>query len=105
MYSEQIRHQIAQTLQLPLESVTNQEKLSNLLTDSIALIEAMIDLQELFGIQLVHENMRGILTVEDLLKLIVCKLGGPSEIDFSDPSLLAMYEIALKEDDSFQDAA
>jgi len=79
--------------------------LSNLLTDSIALVEAMIDLQEHFGIQLVHEDMRGLQTVEDLLDLLIFKLGGPAEIDFSDPSLLAMYEMALKEDGSFQTAA
>jgi hypothetical protein len=71
----------------------------------MALIEAMIELQELYGIHLVHEDMRELQTVGDLIKLVRSKLGGSSEIDFSDPSLLAMYEIALNHEGPFRDAA
>ena len=92
-------------MHLPVASVTDGELLSNLVTDSMALIETMIEVQELYGIQLVHQDMRELDTVGDLINLLRSKTGGSSEIDFLDPSLLAMYEIAIPHAARLQDAA
>jgi hypothetical protein len=71
----------------------------------MALIETIIEVQELYGIQLVHQDMRELDTVGDLINLLHSKMTGSSQVDFSDPSLLAMYEIAIPHSTTMQDAA
>jgi acyl carrier protein len=92
-------------LRLPVASVTDNQPLANLVTDSMALIETIIEVQELYGIQLVHQDMRELDTVGDLINLLHSKMTGSSQVDFSDPSLLAMYEIAIPHSATMQDAA
>ena len=90
---------------MPVARVSDGELLANLVTDSMALIETMIEVQEHYGIQLVHQDMRELDTVGDLINLLRSKTNHSSQIDFSDPSLLALYEITIPSSATMQDAA
>jgi acyl carrier protein len=66
-----VNHAIAEVLRLPAERVVDEARLSDLVTDSFVLVELVVELQELFGVHFVREDLTDVLTVGDVVKLIV----------------------------------
>lgn len=70
---EQIRQQLAGFIRFPVDIVTDDKTLTELVADSFVLIELMLTLQEELGIELVQEDLEKVYVVSDLLNLIMIK--------------------------------
>jgi len=68
-----VRMKMAEILHTPVETVQDTMRLTDLVTDSILLVHMVIELQEVFGVRFVHEEMQEVKTVGDLLALVACK--------------------------------
>lgn len=72
--SEQdIKAKIAELLNIPEERVEGEVVLKELVTDSFLLVEMVIELQEVFGVQLVQDDLREVRTVSDLTTKFLSK--------------------------------
>ncbi len=65
-----VNQAIAEVLRLPAERVADEARLSDLVTDSFVLVELVVELQELFGVHFVREDLTDVLTVGDVVGLI-----------------------------------
>ena len=65
-----VNQAIAEVLRLPAERVVDEARLSDLVTDSFVLVELVVELQELFGVHFVREDLTDVLTVGDVVGLI-----------------------------------
>ena len=68
-----VRHRIAETLQLPLAKLTDDRLLTDVVAESFAMVEMVIDLQEEFGIRLDQAELKRLKTVADLTALVAAK--------------------------------
>ena len=68
--SNQIKARISSTLQLPISKLQDDALISDLVTESFAVIEMVIDLQEEFGIRLGQEDLKELTTLGSLTTLI-----------------------------------
>jgi len=68
-----VRHRIAETLQLPLAKLTDDRLLTDVVAESFAMVEMVIDLQEEFGIRLDQAELKQLKTVADLTALVAAK--------------------------------
>ncbi len=65
-----VNAKIADVLRLPAERVTDETALIDLALDSFVLVELVVELQEDFGVQFVQEDLPGIRTVGDIVRLV-----------------------------------
>jgi acyl carrier protein len=68
-----IKKRIADTLQLPLTKLGDERLLSDVVAESFALVEMVIDLQEEFGVRLEQAELKQLKTVADLTALVAAK--------------------------------
>lgn len=68
-----IKNRIADTLQLPLTRLADDKLLTEVVTESFAMVEVVIDLQEEFGVRLEQAELKRLKTVADLTNLVVAK--------------------------------
>ena len=65
-----IKDRISKTLHIPLAKLRDEAKISDIVTESFALVEMVIDLQEEFGIRLGQEDLKTLQTIGALTALI-----------------------------------
>jgi acyl carrier protein len=68
-----VRKRIADTLQLPLAKLTDERLLTDIVRESFAMVEMVIDLQEEFGVRLDQAELKQLKTVADLTALVAAK--------------------------------
>lgn len=69
--SETIKQKMAAVLRLPAERLADGAVLTDLVEESFALIEMMIELQEEFGVRaFVQDDFKDVRTVGDLIALL-----------------------------------
>ena len=71
---QDIKAKIAELLKVPEERVEGEAVLKELVTDSFLLVEMVIELQEVFGVRLVQDDLREVQTVTDLTTLFLSRL-------------------------------
>ncbi|MGA9767685.1 MAG: phosphopantetheine-binding protein [Blastocatellia bacterium] len=71
-----VKEKIADHLRLPFSKVEDDIALTSLVTESFALVEMVIELQEEFGIRLVQEDLKNVKTVGDLTELFESRANG-----------------------------
>jgi acyl carrier protein len=65
---------MAELLHIPVATLQDTTLLTDVVTDSILLVHMVIELQEVFGVRFVHEDMPAVKTVGDLLALVARQL-------------------------------
>ena len=73
-----VRKRIADTLQLPLAKLPDERLLTDVVRESFAMVEMVIDLQEEFGVRLDQAELRQLKTVADLTALVAAKCASAS---------------------------
>jgi acyl carrier protein len=68
-----VRQRIADTLQLPLAKLADERLLTDVVRESFAMVEMVIDLQEELGIRLDQAELKQLKTVADLIALVTTK--------------------------------
>jgi acyl carrier protein len=68
-----VRQRIAETLQLPLAKLADDRLLTDVVRESFAMVEMVIDLQEEFGVRLDQAELKQLKTVADLTALVATK--------------------------------
>ena len=68
-----VRQRIADTLQLPLTKLADDRLLTDVVRESFAMVEMVIDLQEELGIRLDQAELKQLKTVADLIALVTTK--------------------------------
>lgn len=68
-----VRKRIADTLQLPVAKLADDRLLTDVVRESFAMVEMVIDLQEEFGIRLDQAELKQLKTVADLTALVAAK--------------------------------
>jgi acyl carrier protein len=68
--SSTIKNRISATLQMPIAKLKDEALISDIVTESFAVVEMVIDLQEEFGIRLGQEDLKAIKTIGALTALI-----------------------------------
>ncbi len=71
---QDIKAKIAELLKVSAERVEGEAILKELVTDSFLLVEMVIELQEVFGIRLVQDDLRDVHTVAELTTLFLSRL-------------------------------
>jgi acyl carrier protein len=71
--SATIKNRISDTLQLPLAKLADDRLLTDVVTESFAMVEVVIDLQEEFGVRLDQAELKKLKTVADLTTLVATK--------------------------------
>jgi acyl carrier protein len=71
--AETVRQRIADTLQLPLTKLADDRLLTDVVRESFAMVEMVIDLQEEFGVRLEQAELKQLKTVADLTALVAAK--------------------------------
>ena len=72
---DKVRDHMASILRQPADRMADATALRALVSDSFALVDMVIELQEEFGVLLVQDDLKGIQTVGDLLALFESRLG------------------------------
>lgn len=65
-----IKARISATLQIPVAKLKDEALITDIVTESFAIVEMVIDLQEEFGIRLGQEDLKSIQTIGALTSLI-----------------------------------
>ena len=65
-----VRSEIASKLRKPVDRVADATPLTELVQESFALVEMVIDLQETFGVRFSQEDLNAVRTVGDLVTLV-----------------------------------
>lgn len=68
-----IKNRISDTLQIPLAKLADERLLADVVTESFAMVEVVIDLQEEFGVRLDQGELKKLKTVADLTGLVAAK--------------------------------
>jgi acyl carrier protein len=71
-----VRMKMAELLHTPVATLQDTMLLTDVVTDSILLVHMVIELQEVFGVRFVHEDMQAVKTVGDLLTLVARRQAG-----------------------------
>ena len=71
--STTIKSRIAATLALPITRLADDRLLTDVVSESFAMVEVVIDLQEEFGVRLEQSELKRLKTVADLTTLVVAK--------------------------------
>ena len=67
--TEVVRKRVAQFLKKPIERLSDETLLRDLVTESLVLVEMIITLQEDYKVRFTQEQIGGVKNVGDLLKL------------------------------------
>lgn len=70
-----VRVRIAEQLRRPVDDVSLDDRVADLVTDSIDMIEVAIDLQEELDVWFDERDFGQVVTVRDLVDLITSRLG------------------------------
>ncbi len=74
--TEKVRHVFAEQLSVDLDQVTLDASFEDDLdADSLDLVEAVLGLEEAFGIEVPEEEMKGVKTVRQAVDLVATKVG------------------------------
>jgi len=74
---EKVRKILAENLSVPQEDVTMEARFQeDLDADSLDLVEAVLALEEEFGVSIPEEEMEGVKTVGQAVNLVAAKMGG-----------------------------
>ncbi len=74
---ERVRKILADNLSVPEDDVTTDSRFQeDLDADSLDLVEAVLALEEEFGVSIPEEEMEGVKTVGEAVKLVAAKLEG-----------------------------
>jgi acyl carrier protein len=65
-----IKQRISATLQIPIAKLKDDAMIADIVTESFAVVEMVIDLQEEFGIRLGQDDLKTIRTIGSLTSLI-----------------------------------
>ena len=68
--SNTIKERISKSLHIPIAKLKDEALVKEIVTESFALVEMVIDLQEEFGIRLGQEDLKVIKTIGELTTLI-----------------------------------
>ena len=71
--AQQVRGKMAQFLKQPVERLADATVLTDLVAESFILVDMVIELQEDLGIRLMHDDLKNVKTVGDLLAVIAGK--------------------------------
>ena len=71
---KEVKSRIADVLNIPIDRVSEETNLKDLVSDSFLLVEIAIELQEDFQVQFSQEDLKVVHTVQDLIALIEIKL-------------------------------
>ncbi len=71
--NQKIKQRISELLSVPLEKVSEETPLQDLVIDSFILIDMVIDLQNTFRVRLNQEDLTPVKTVGDLLQVLQSK--------------------------------
>jgi len=74
--SDDVKARMAEFLHQPAEKLTKETALTDLVSDSMILVNMVIELQEEFGVRLVHEDLKDVTTVGQLLDVFDRKIAG-----------------------------
>ncbi len=69
MDRDAVKIKIASLLRQPPATLRDETALTDLATDSFALVEIVIELQEELGVRLVQEDLKDVKSVGDLIRL------------------------------------
>jgi len=64
-----VKQQMAKLLRQPVECLADEARLIDVVADSLVLVETVIELQEHFGVRLVQDDVRSVVTVGELARL------------------------------------
>ena len=67
---DNVKKRIAETLQLPIGKLGDERLLTDVVAESFAMVEMVIDLQEEFGVRLEQAELKKLKTVADLTALV-----------------------------------
>ena len=68
--AQSLKSRIAATLQIPVERLRDEATIADVIPESFAVIEVVIDLQEELGIQLHRDDLGRVKTIGDLCTLV-----------------------------------
>jgi len=68
---------MAQILKQPVDRLADTTVLTDLVAESFVLVDMVIELQDDLGIRLMHDDLKAVKTVGDLLAVIASKTGRP----------------------------
>ena len=71
---DDVRAKMAEFLHHPVEKLQDTTSLTDLVTDSMILVNMVIDLQEDFGVRLVQDDLKDVKTVGQLLAVFDQKM-------------------------------
>jgi acyl carrier protein len=74
MNVHEIKSRISETLSIPVAKLRDDALISDIVTESFAVIEMVIDLQEEFGVRLGQEDLKGLKTIGALTSLIASRV-------------------------------
>lgn len=72
----EVKAKMAVFLKQPVSKLEDDTVLTNLVAESFALVEMVIELQEEFGVRLVQEDLKAVKTVGDLTRLFESRANG-----------------------------
>lgn len=75
--AQQVRTRMAQILKQPVDRLADAAVLTDLVAESFVLVDMVIELQDDLGIRLMHDDLKAVKTVGDLLAVIASKTGRP----------------------------
>jgi acyl carrier protein len=67
--NSQVKEHMSRVLKVPAGRLTEDAVLTDLVTDSFVLVDLVIELQEELGVLIVQEDLKGVNTVGDLIRL------------------------------------
>ena len=71
---KEVKSRIADVLNIPIDRVSEETNLKDLVSDSFLLVEIAIELQEDFQVRFSQEDLKVVHTVQDLIALIEINL-------------------------------
>lgn len=83
MHIDEIKKKIATLTKLPIDSISDDKEISELVSDSFMLVELFLSIQEQFQIELDQEDLEHVNTVHQLLILIQEKLAQADKLQFA----------------------
>ena len=72
--ADKIKTKMSSLLRQPVSKLQDDSVLTDLVTQSLLLIEMVIELQEEFGVRLVQDDLKNVRTVGDLTRLIESRM-------------------------------
>jgi acyl carrier protein len=71
--SDKVKEKMSGLIRQPIEKLKDEALLTDLVTQSLLLVEMVIELQEEFSVRLVQDDLKDVKTVGDLTQLIESK--------------------------------